>query len=350
MPPIVFFIPSALWPDTLPDSPDQNWAGYGLGVYAWTIQTFLRLRAAGIRCQLTQHLPAAGIVLCHSNALRSVEIPPAPRRLLICMKAEAPLSAIAHLHIVQNPVEAAPTRNCFFIPHWPQPQLIPRQASRGDRFETLAFFGHRASLAPELQSDRWQAALAERRLKFKIIANTNAWNQYSGLDTGWNNYCDIDAVVAVRSFNPWQRRLSSGFVYKPPTKLYNAWLSGTIPILGAESAYRHTGRRGQNYVEVKTFQQLLDSLDRLRAEASWRRSLVTKGQICAQKFTPERIVSIWQDFLEQQAIPAYAQWCSSPIWQQQAALVTMRSASYINRGSGRSRRLLLKMLAGQSSL
>ena len=350
MPPIIFFIPPVLWPDTLPDSPNQNWAGYGLGIYAWTIQTFLWLRAAGISCQLTQHLPAEGIVLCHSNVLRSPEIAPAPRRLLICMKAEAPLSAIAHLHVVQNPVEASPANNRFFIPHWPQPQLIPRQASRGDRFETLAFFGHQASLAPELQSDRWQSALAERGLRFKVIANTNAWSQYRRLDTGWNDYQNVDAVVAVRSFDPWQRRLSGGFAYKPPTKLYNAWLSGTIPILGAESAYQYTGQGGQDYVEVKSFQQLLDSLDRLRAKASWRRSLVAQGQIRTQAFTPERIVGNWKDFLERQAIPAYTEWCSYASWQQQAALMSMRSVSNINRGSRCGRRLLLRMLAGQSSL
>lgn len=347
MPPIFFFIPPALWPDSLPNSPDQNWAGYGLGLYTWTIQTFLRLQSAGVGCQLTQQLPAEGIVLCHSNALRAAEITPAPRRLLICMKAEAPLSA-APLHIVQNPAEASPAANRFFIPHWPQPQLMRREASRGDRFETVAFFGHQASLAPELQSDRWQSALAERGLQFKMIANTNPWNQYSGLDTGWNDYRDVDAVVAVRSFNRWQRHLTGGYAFKPPTKLYNAWLSGTLPILGAESAYQHTGQTGQDYVEVTSFQELLDSLDLLKAKVSWRRSLITQGQVRAQDFTPEKTVRKWQVFLERVAIPAYAAWCHTSPWQQQQTLIATRSASYLNRGVRRSRRVLLAALAGHS--
>ncbi|MGB3295160.1 MAG: hypothetical protein WBB01_19425 [Phormidesmis sp.] len=349
MPPIFFFIPSSLWPDHLPNSPDQNWAGYGLGLYTWTIQTCLRLRAAGIPCQLTQQLPDEGIVLCHSNAFRAAEITPAPKRLLVCLKAEAPFSAIAPLHIVQNPAEASVPAKRFFIPHWPQPQLMPRETSRGDRFETLAFFGHQASLAPELQSDRWQSALAERGLRAKVIANTNAWSQYSGLDTGWNDYRDVDAVVAVRSFNRWQRRLTSGFAYKPATKLYNAWLSGTIPILGAESAYRQTGQRGQDYVEMQSFQDLLNSLELLKAKVSWRRSLLAQGQIRAQDFTAESIVRQWQIFLERWAIPAYAEWCRYASWQQTAMLMALRSASYVDRGNRRGRRLLLAALADQNS-
>lgn len=343
MPPIFFFIPPALWPNSLPQSPDQNWAGYGLGIYAWTIQTCLRLRASGVDCQLTQQLPAEGIVLCHSNALRSAKIAPAPQRLLICMKAEAPLSAIALLHIVQNPAEASPSANRFFIPHWPQPQLIARDASRGDRLETVAFFGHQDNLASELKSDLWESALAERGLRSKVVANTNRWSQYNGLDTGWNDYHDVDAVVAVRSFNPWQRRLSGGFAHKPATKLYNAWLSGSIPILGAESAYRQTGQRGQNYVEVKSFQGLLENLDLLKLDVSWRRSLIAQGQIRAQDFTPEKIVRKWQVFLEVLAIPAYVEWCGYSPWQQRQTLIATRSASYLSRLSRRSRQWLTSL-------
>ncbi|NJM97375.1 MAG: hypothetical protein HC800_09540 [Phormidesmis sp. RL_2_1] len=144
MPPIFFYIPPALWPaEDLPTYADQNWAGYGLGIYAWTVQTYLKLRSAGLTCELTYQLPAEGIVFCHSNALRAAALSTtaaaAPRRLLVCMKAESPLSAIAPVHIVQNPIEASPSANCYYIPHWPQPQLIARDRARAIALNPLLF-------------------------------------------------------------------------------------------------------------------------------------------------------------------------------------------------------------------
>ena len=342
-PNIFFFIPSSLWPDELPKDVAQNWAGFGLGLYAWTLQTCLRLQAAGLACELTQQVPESGIVFCHSNVLRRMTIPPASRRLLVCIKAEAPRCALAPLHIVQNPLEAS--AGCYFMPHWPQPQLIARDRRRGDRFETLAFFGHAHSLAPELTTPAWEAALAARGLRMHYIANTNRWNNYQSIDTRWNDYHAIDAVIAVRTFNKWHQRLSSSFISKPATKLYNAWLSGTIPILGKESAYRAAGEPGENYIEVETMESLLSWLDRLKADIDLRRSLIASGQQQAQQYTPENIVLQWKNFLSQVALPAYEKWLSYSPARQQQILLAARAASYRDRLWRRGREQLLKVIA-----
>lgn len=353
---ISFFIPADLWPSDLPTSADQNWAGYGLGIYAWTVQTFLRLRAAGVTCELTRELPTEGIVLCHSNALRSVNMTvneaADPRRFVICIKAEAPLSAIAPMHIVQNPSEASLAANRYFMPHWPQPQLLSRSQERGDRFENLAFFGHDNSLAAELSSPDWQRALAERDLGWQTVANTNHWNQYHDLNTRWNDYRDVDAVIAVRSFDLWERRVTNHFSNKPATKLYNAWLGSVIPILGVESAYRQTGNRSrgytQDYVEVKSFSKLLLTLDLLKGDVEWRRSLLAQGAVQQQNYTPERIVRKWQVFLEAVAIPAYFEWCNYAPWQRRQAMIAAKLSSNLNRVSTRGRRVLLEALTQAS--
>lgn len=337
--PIVFFIPKPLWPSEIPASADENWAGYGLGLYAWTVQTYLRLSAAGVNCQLASDLPEEGIVLCHGNALRTAEIKPSAKRLLVCMKAEGPLSA-APFHIVQNPTEASCFANRYFIPHWPQPQLFARDKDRGDRFENLAFFGHQDNLAKELQSYAWQVALAERGLRGRVVANSNPWNQYQNLNVRWNDYRDVDAVVAVRSFSPWRRWHTGRFSNKPATKLYNAWLAGAIALLGVESAYRKTGQPDQDYIEVESFKALLASLDRLKTDPALRRSLVTQGTLRSREYTPERIVRKWQVFLEAVAIPAYKEWIAGPNWHRQKSLLLARSANRLDRVARQGRRVL----------
>ena len=338
-------MPPALWPEDLPTRPDENWAGYGLGLYAWTVQTYLHLKSVGMNCQLTSQLPTEGIVLCHSNALRSIKIQPLPRRLLVCIRAEAPLSQQASIHIVQNPLDSSLARHRYYIPHWPQPELTQRNISRGDRFDTVAFFGHEDNLAKELKSQRWQVALAKRGLRARVVANNNHWNQYSDLDTSWNDYRDVDAVIAVRSFDPVRGWLTRGFSHKPATKLYNAWLAGAIPILGRESAYRRTGQPGKDYLEVNSFSNLLETLDRLKADTLLRRSLRASGNARSLEYTPSEIIRRWQFFLETVAVPAYTKWLTYTNRQRQQTMLAAQSASYLNRGARRGRRCLLQALS-----
>ena len=57
LPAIYFYLPQQLWPKDFPRSADDNWPGFGLGFYTWTIQTFLRLRARDFPCQLVNRFP-----------------------------------------------------------------------------------------------------------------------------------------------------------------------------------------------------------------------------------------------------------------------------------------------------
>ncbi|PZO56274.1 MAG: hypothetical protein DCF15_09190 [Phormidesmis priestleyi] len=162
----------------------------------------------------------------------------------------------------------------------------------------------------------------------------------------------MDAVIAVRSFDLWQRRLTNHFSNKPATKLYNAWLGGVIPVLGVESAYRQTGNRlrgsAQDYVEVKSFPKLLVALDRLKEDVQWRRSLLAQGTLRQQDYTPEKIVRKWQVFLEAVAIPAYREWRNYAPWQRRQAMIAAKLSSNLNRVSTRGRRVLLEALTQAS--
>lgn len=328
---IYFYIPPIFWPPKLPTSSADNWAGFGLGIYTWTIQTYLRLREAGFVCQLTDQLPEDGIVLFHANAVRGAAIQAGARRLLVCLKAEAPLCAQAQLHVVQNPCEASNWQGCHFIPHWPQPGLRPRLHEQKDRFETIAFLGHCNSLAAEFTEPTWEMHLQQRGLRWCPVVNTNVWNSHQTIDTRWNDYQQIDAIVAVRQFH-----LSRpGYRSKPATKLYNAWLAGVPAILGRELAYRTEGTVGVNYLEANSMSELLSCLDRLRQDAVFRKRLVKKGQLRSIHYTPEVITYRWQRFLTEVAIPVYQAWCRRSFWQRQVRYGQARFLNYCDRTTRR---------------
>ncbi len=328
---IYFYIPAAFWPAQLPTSSAENWSGFGLGIYAWTLQTYLKLREAGFACQLTKQLPDQGIVLFHANATRGAAIRPGPRRLLICLKAEDTLCAQAQLHVVQNPCEASRWLGCYFIPHWPQPGLQPRLLERRDRFETIAFLGHRNSLVAELMAPEWEKKLQQRGLNWLPVINTNVWDSHQSIDTRWNDYRHIDGIIAVRQFN--LRR--PAYRNKPATKLYNAWLAGVPAILGRELAYQTEGTSGVDYLEANSMAELLSCLDQLQQDTVLRARIVKKGQIRSIHYTPEVITQRWQQFLCEVAIPAYQSWCSRSNWRRQVDYWQARVINYCDRTARR---------------
>lgn len=347
LPPIYFYIPQRYWPRTMPTSADDNWKGFGIGIYAWTWQTYLRLKAEGFPCELVGELPAEGIVLVHRNSLRAHNdnLKPEPNILLICLKAELQPYPYAQLHIVQNPTENQILKNSYYIPHWTQPALIPRNPARGDRFENIAFFGHEVNIAPELVHSSWQKQLNALGLHWYPILNRNHWSDYSEISDRWNDYSEIDAVVAVRSFNRQQLYLSRNYISKPATKLYNAWLANVPAILGGESAYRAERNCSLDYLEVASPVDVISALERLRDNPALRQEMVKNGQVRAQAIQHSNITAKWCNFLEEIAVPAYYHWRTKPRWFQQAMLGRNYLSFNINRGQHKVRTILAASLA-----
>ena len=63
--PIYFYIHPQHFPVDIPHTVEENWSGFGLGIYAWTIQTYLRLKLNGFPCFLVNRIPDEGIVFIH---------------------------------------------------------------------------------------------------------------------------------------------------------------------------------------------------------------------------------------------------------------------------------------------
>lgn len=333
--PFYIFIPRKFWPENLPTSPDENWPGFGLGMYTWTIQTYLRLNAIAFPCQLTHELPEEGIILVDHNHLRMTRLRPNQRQFIVCLKQDGLHYPYAQCHVVQNLQDAQHRAQYHYIPHWPQPGLVQRHPARGDRFENIAFFGHQVNLAPELQQPTWQKTLANIGLNWCSIANQNHWSEYKTLNSGWNDYSQVDAIVAVRAFGKRQR-----FLNKPATKLYNAWLASVPAILGYELAFRREGTPGLNYLEATSPEALLQALKTLKQNLSLRQQLITQGQAEGQKFTASKTVHRWRTFLEKAAFPAFESWCRIPRSLQVATLERNWLSHKFVRGTTRLSRLL----------
>jgi len=310
LPPIYFYIPQADWPTgNMLESPNSYQEVYkncrSTGTFNWILQTYLRLKEDGFPCELVGSLPKEGIIIAWTTTI-SQDLRPDSKQLLIIVFADKSRHPYAQLQIAQNKQEVLhpyrligdrylhPGRK-YYMPHWPQPSLIPRDPTRGDRFENVVYLGRKENLAPELKNSSWQEQLTSLGLRFQIVDSPEQWNDYS----------EVDAVLAVRSFG------RDSYDWKPASKLYNAWCAGVPAILGCESAYQAERKNELDYIEAVSLNDVISALKQLKTDRELRQAIAENSRSRSADIQPERLVAQWRIFFKETAIPAYEHWCNS---------------------------------------
>lgn len=336
LPPIYFYIPEADWPRDIPETAEDYWqwqcsrsGTYNWSLYNWTLQTYLRLKDSDFPCFLSATMPTEGIVVAHRYSLPD-DLKPTTKLLMVCLQADKARHPYAQLHVVQNPLDDVFRQGRAlwpgeYLPLWPQPGLIPRDPTRGSRFENIAYVGRERELAPELQGSSWQENLKALGLRWQILSSKEQWH----------NYREVDAIVAVRSFHR-----QSSYSWKPPSKLVNAWHAGVPAILGRESAYQSERQSELDYLEVRTPAEAIAVLKRLQDDRAWRHAIMENSRVRAEELKPEKLVERWRKFLLETAVPAWERWSSSSSLTQQSFL--LRRYLFIKTKRWRSRLLTLR--------
>jgi hypothetical protein len=247
----------------------------------WTFQTYQRLRQLDPPLVLSPNLPTSGVIVAFAGSIPG-NFRPTRDQYLVSISADGPPCRLADMHIVQNKEQTKWLRNAHFIPHWPQPGLVPRTMSRGERFENIMYFGDPANLAPELRAEHWSKSLKALGLNWRIIGPD---------DPRLADFSSVDAVVAVRSFT------RQGFIRKPASKLVNSWIAGVPAILGVEYAFREVGHPGDDYFEAYSYETCLDSIALLKEDEGLRARIVQCGRIRASAFSVDQVSRRWMQIL-----------------------------------------------------
>jgi hypothetical protein len=273
--------------------PDRDWIALQRGDRAWILQTYLRLSAAGLPVFLTDQ-PRAGLLVYHASAWRQVErglrASDTGPDVLLAVRGDLRPAANADLEVVQNPGVADGSRR-FYVPHWPQPGLLPRDPGRGARVEVASFKGVRESLHTGLAGAEWERALAAMGIRWQADAVAYRAGDDERGRLSWPDYRAVDLVVALR---PPSR---SGYPHKPPTKLFNAWLAGVPAVLGREQAYRALRRSELDYLEAAGPREALAAVARLAGDPGLYRAMVEHGSRRAEELGVPRLVERWHDLL-----------------------------------------------------
>ena len=273
----------------------QKWMGVSNNFTFWIVRTYLCLQKAGFPCEVVDYMPERGIVIADRDTLGN-KYPYLPKTMLICAKGDREFHPSAYLHVVQNPTEldssASSLWNPYYILPWPQPNLIPRLAERGAKVENVAFIGTRNNLTQELLSERWLNALSKLGCNWYPVFNNNRWNDYQNLDV----------VVAVRSFD------NNPYTHKPASKLINCWRASTPAVLTPESAYVSLKKSELDFLDIKCLDGLIESIRELKEDSELYLSMIENGKLRSQEFTEEKITQDWIVFFNEYVFERYEEW------------------------------------------
>lgn len=270
--------------------PHQEWPFFYGGAAAWVLQGYFRLRGRlpGTVTIGSTPMPDA-INVSDAHILRRVRKRVAlDRHFIVNILNDKPDYIDADLRVVQNRNQVRSLRDVW-IPHWPQPGLLPRTPSTRQR-PLLAFFGRpRYGLGSVFRRDVGREVEALGYDYREIPA------------AHWNDYRDVDVAVGIRSFG------SHAYDHKPPSKLVNAWLAGVPFIGGADSAYTQIGTPNDDFLRVTTRQQFLEALERLRGDDLYD-SLVAAGAEAARQYSVEAQINRWITALADKAYQRFNVW------------------------------------------
>lgn len=274
--------------------PDRDWRSFGAGERVWVLSTYLHLRRAGRPVELVGGPPAGARVLVF-HAKHERDLLRHGRRvrdtLLLGVRADNREPLAADLEVVQNG-RFADGRRRFFVPHWPQPGLVPRDPARGERITRIAYKGLLRHLHPGFRDRDWTAFLAGLGIEWSHGAAEFVAGQPTDPAAGdWPDHRDVDAVLAIR---PPDRKLHRD---KPASKLVNAWLAGAPAILGPEHAYRELRRSPLDYLEAAGPAEAREAVLALRADSQRYRAMVENGRARGEEFSAARVRKRWEALL-----------------------------------------------------
>ncbi|NJL62391.1 MAG: glycosyltransferase family 4 protein [Methylacidiphilales bacterium] len=262
----------------------------------WIVLTYLHLKRRGLNVYLSDFfLPGK---ICVATSLDFGIKDRTFSSFVVGCRSDGPQPTLCDLAIVQNQVNVE-SETDFFIPHWCQPGLIPRNQSRGNRIENIVFKGSESNLYEAFRSQEFMGELEQLGVKFKI----HSFQENQPLK--WHDYSDADLVLAVRDLT------EKDALVKPASKLVNAWIAGVPALLGPEPAFQQIMRSQLDYFEVKTPQDALNVIQKLKANPNLYQQIIINGQKRAEEYSVDNVAQKWQNVLATSVPQSYIRWSKS---------------------------------------
>lgn len=298
--PVYFVNPeSQRWPDLLtrselPTDLESVYERCITGEEIWTAQTYVYLKQRGLDVRFVSKPVAGQICVIPSDYLNIKQF--AFNSYVVGLQTDRARPEICEQRIGLNELGVKGASD-YFTPHWHHPLLQSRDRSRGNRVENLVFKGVSHNLAKPFHVSEFSLQL--NRLGVDFSCSSNDPNHQL---RAWGDYRQTDVVLAVRNATVGDLEL------KPAVKLTNAWMAGCPAILGPEPAYSALRHSELDYMEVRTVQEVIEAIQRLKDSPKLYAAMVQNGLERAEEFTVDQIALHWRELLSGPIAQGYEQW------------------------------------------
>lgn len=288
------------WRDVLEGSntphPDDVYNRIASPANSWIAHTYLRLKREGLNVQLVTDYVANEINITVAKECGGTTR--TDRAFIVCCQHDRYSAPLAHIRVVQNPLQVKNRKRDYYVQHWPQPGLMPRDPTRGDSIENVVYQGSYGNIDSQFKTDTFRDRLQSLGLSLKLSQFRNSSN--TGID--WRNYSDADIVLAVRNLTQHDVKC------KPISKLANAWLAGCPAILGPEPGYRAVRKSDLDYLEARTEDEVIQHLTYLIENKDVYRAMVENAKQRAHEVGPEQVKQRWIDVLYGPVLEEFQKW------------------------------------------
>lgn len=259
----------------------------------WIISTYLYLKQRHLNVSISDRFIPGQICVVSSIDFRMRQ--KTFSSFVVGCRSDGHKPVLCNFAIVQNQANVN-SQTDVFIPHWPQPGLIKRNQDRGNRIENLVFKGSENNLYEAFRSPEFIQEL--EKLGVRLVISPKIKDK----PVQWNDYSDADLVIAVRDLP------QKDYLVKPASKLVNAWMAGVPALLGPEPAFIDLQQSPLDFIEVKTPQQAINAIRRLKKEPALYQQMIANGFQRSQDYTTERMVQKWHDVFAGPVAQKYSLW------------------------------------------
>lgn len=239
--------------------------------------------------KISDKLSSSAINIAIGEALRAQKNFDPLKHFVVSIRADYRPFRCANIEVVQN--KSAIGKKSFYVPHLPQPNLVPRDSSR-TKIETVAFFGKADNLwAP---ADKISELLSQLSLKF-VIKKPEDWADYS----------DVDVALGIRTLDNCRHN------NKPATKMFNAWFADVPFVGGNDSAFDQCGHVGRDFLRATCIDDLLSILESFKRRPQLAASIVNNARIQRDAYSLNATRSAWLSLFEEVIFPQFELWQQS---------------------------------------
>ncbi|NES22784.1 MAG: glycosyltransferase family 1 protein [Symploca sp. SIO3E6] len=296
------------WPelincDRLPSSLESLFDRCTEGVHVWSVQPYIYLKQHGLDVHLVPRCVPGKICVAPIHYLGLKDLP--FNSYVVACRLDSARPEICEQQTVINELCLIKSTD-HFLPQWVQPNLKPRDQSRGSKLENLVFKGSLNNLFEPFRSPEFMERL--QSLGIRLTCTPQAPKEVQIKD--WSDYTQADALIAVRNLTKYD------YTVKPAAKLLNAWSAGCPAILGEEPAYQALRKSELDYIEVRSPDEVIAALSRLKNNPELYLAMVENGLKRAQEFTPYQISLLWRNLLAGSVTEGYEKWLKQSVVQK----------------------------------